>query len=161
MDSDTDRITLEASHPGIKTAYDFVMPSYQWMVARLDAADTRIQTLQVFAASLMAVVPAIRTSNGTFNSMIFYIAVTAFVLLILIGTIARSWGPLTMSDPAVLYKQWLHFPEFEFKKNAIYFAGQHFSVNARLVNLKGTINIVMTWIFILQALLLFFWAYYG
>ena len=152
--------TLDA-WPGIATAYDFVLPSYQWMIARLDAADNRIQTLLVFAASLMAVVAAIRTSNATFNSMLFILAVIPFVLLIALGAFARSWGALTLPDPAVHYNKWLHYPECEFKKNAIDYAGRHFYANSRLINKKGTIVTAMTWLFIVQALLLFFWAYHG
>jgi hypothetical protein len=44
---------LESKYPGIKCAYDFVFPSYQWMLARLEGADSRIQTLQTLAIRLM------------------------------------------------------------------------------------------------------------
>ena len=62
----------ETKWPGVNVAFEFVLPSYQWMLARFEAADTRIQTMTVFAATVMLGVPVLapaqRVNDGLGSS---------------------------------------------------------------------------------------------
>jgi hypothetical protein len=43
---------VEGPWPSVETAYHFVLPSYQMMVSRFDAADTRLTALLTMTSSL-------------------------------------------------------------------------------------------------------------
>ena len=51
------RGTRETTPPAVLLAYEFVIPSYQWVIQRLDAVDLRIQTLQAFSATVTLAAP--------------------------------------------------------------------------------------------------------
>jgi hypothetical protein len=42
----------EEEWPGVRAAYDFVIPSYALLISRFEAADTRLTTLLTLTASL-------------------------------------------------------------------------------------------------------------
>ncbi len=56
----------------------------------------------------------------------------------------RAYGRLVLPSPAALYANALHETPWEFRKNAIYFAGQHFARNARTIAIKGWCADVVT-----------------
>jgi hypothetical protein len=146
--------------PGVPRAYDFVLPSYTWMNARLEAADSRIQTLMTFMSSITLAVPAAAhmvRGNITFGSRWFLGGISAFVLSMVLGLATRAWGGLTFTAPGVLYDKWLHLSESEFKRRAVYWAGQHFDRNVAVVNGKGRIVTVMSALFLIETLLLITW----
>ena len=150
-----------ARWPGVSLAYDFVLPSYQWAQDRLDAVDSRIQTLQAFAASITAAAPILAAAivkNIEFDSVWFALALVAFGLTVVTGAIARAWGSVTIVSPKHLYNHWLNFSEWDFKKNAIYFAGQHLETNRTLINRKAKVAGGMTVLFLLETVFLLVWV---
>lgn len=109
--------------PSVDLAYGFVLPSYQWAQQRLDAVDSRIQTLQAFAASITVAAPVFAAAIVTdiqFGSIWFVLALCAFGITVVAGAIARAWGTVQIISPQRLYQAWLHLSEWEFKKNAVY-----------------------------------------
>lgn len=150
----------EVTWPGVHLAYDFVSLSYPWILQRLDAVDSRIQTLQAFAASVTLAAPLLAASvveDVDFRSPCFGLALAAFVAVVVLGAVARVWGNVKLISPQVLYDDWLHYSEWEFKKNAIYFAGQHFETNRSLVNNKSWAGLAMTALLLLEVGLLVAW----
>ena len=118
--------------PAVPSAYDFVIPSYNWMLSRYEAANSGIQTLLGYVTTLTFALPALAISTGKklqFCSLHFYIAIALFLLIIITGLVVRLWGHITFLDPGTLFGKSLHLSEFEFKKDCIYFAGKHFDSN--------------------------------
>ena len=146
--------------PSVDLAYGFVLPAYQWAQQRLDAVDSRIQTLQAFAASITIAAPVFAAAIVTdiqFDSIWFVLALGAFGITVVTGAIARAWGTVQIISPQRLYQAWLHLSEWEFKKNAIYWAGEHFETNRTLVNGKGWVPMGMTAAFLAEAVFLLIW----
>jgi hypothetical protein len=144
-------------YPGIKPAYPLALESYQWATKRFDAIDSRIQTTLGFGMSFTLAAPA------AFSALKLKIqegwlipAICLFVLAFLIGITGRLKGKLTIITPKALYDQWLHFPEPEFQKNLIFFAGQHLETNTRLIAIKQRLLVAATIIFFLEVLCLVF-----
>lgn len=151
----------EATWPGVDIAYDFVSSSYAWILQRLDAIDSRIQTLQAFAASVTLAAPILAASvikDVDFRSPWFILALFVFITVVVVGAAARVWGSVKLISPQVLYDQWLHYSEWEFKKNAVYWAGQHFDANRSLVNNKGWAALGMTALLLIEVGLLLAWV---
>jgi len=154
----------ETTWPGVDTAYDFVIPSYQWILARFEAVSARIQSLQAFATTVTLGVPAVAISirgDITFKSVWFISALLLFLAIVIIGLITRPWGSVILADPQKFYDKWLHFQEWEFKKNAIYWAGEHFAANVSLVNRKARMMTIMTILFLVEAGFLLVWIIRG
>ncbi|KKN05538.1 hypothetical protein LCGC14_1086240 [marine sediment metagenome] len=82
---------LRSEWPGVEEAYAFVLPSYQWMVTRLEAADSRIQTLLAFIATVSLAMPTLLGASldqlavrwalalGALAIVVFVVALTAAV----------------------------------------------------------------------------------
>ena len=143
----------QATWPGVKLAYDFVLPSYQWAITRFEAVDSRIQTLQAFIVTVTLGLPTIATfivKNIQFTSWWFIMACILAMTAVVIGVIGRSWGGITLVHPNILYEKWLHREEWEFQKDMLYFAAEHFEENASLVNWKGRLITIMTILFLLE-----------
>ena len=45
-------VDYEATWPSVNLAYEFVKPSYDWAIHRLNAVDSRIQTFLAFSSTL-------------------------------------------------------------------------------------------------------------
>ena len=151
----------EATWPGVYRAYDFVGPSYAWILQRLDAADSRLQTLQTFAASITLAAPILAASlikDVDFQSPWFASGLCVFAVLVVVGAGTRGWGSVILMSPKVLYEHWLHFSEWEFKKNAVHFAAEHFEANRSLVNKRGWVANGMTGLLLLEIVLLSVWV---
>src|SRR5262245_8480518 len=83
---------LRAAYPGVLTAFEFVLPSYNWMIARFDAAENRLQAVQVFAVTLTFAFPgAARAINPqiSFHDWRFSVSAVLFVVLTAVGLYAR------------------------------------------------------------------------
>jgi hypothetical protein len=110
---------LKSKWPSIEYAYGLVLPSYQWMLSRFEAADSRIQTIQTFIVSVtfgfVAVLKAI-SSDLQFNSFLFLTAIGLALIALAVGSVGRSFGALMLADPTVFYERWLHKPSLNLKK---------------------------------------------
>ena len=75
----------------------------------------------------------------------------------------RGWnlcsrlGDLILLDPSKLYDQSLYLTEWEFKKDVVYFAGQHFANNQALANRKATLSRIMSLMFAVEVVALLIW----
>jgi hypothetical protein len=137
----------EIQWPAVNRAYDFVMPSYQLVAGRFEAADTRLTTLVSLTSTLTLAAPIFGKNvqpNISFASPFFVAGMVIFLLSALTGILGRISGSLTLPDPMVLYNQSLEETEWEFKKNQIYFAGENFNSNVQAIRKKGNISICVT-----------------
>ncbi len=141
-DTASDSADLAAEYPGIKFAYEFVLPSYTMMINRFEAADSRLTWLLTLSSTLTLAVPTILKAAGPertfhFESYWFLAGMVLVGLSVSVGVIARVFGRLSLPDPMVHYKNSLHKDEWAFKKDAIYRAGEAFEQNAKVVRLKA------------------------
>jgi hypothetical protein len=147
-------------YPGVEPAQAFILPSYQWAVTRLEAIDSRIQALVTACITVTLAIPAIRGAvhpAADFHSWWFVSAVIAAALTLVAGMVARSWGALSVLAPDLLYDKWLAYREWEFKKNALYWAGRHFLDNLSVINRKARVVTVMTVLLLTEAACLLVW----
>ena len=151
----------ETTPPGVLLAYEFVIPSYQWLIQRLDAVDLRIQTLQAFSATVTLAAPILAAtvvSDIDLQSPWFIGALPLFVLTVLIGVLARMWGRLKLLSPQNLYDMYLEDSDWTFRNDVLYYAGEHFESNRSLINKKGFIADGMTILFVAETILLLTWV---
>jgi len=150
----------EQQWPGVDAAFDFVIPSYQWTITRFEAADSRIQTLQAFIATVTFGIPALAAAISKtvpFKSPWFIAALIVAALALASGIIARNSGALMICSPEVLYQKWLSRSAWNFKKDMLYFAGRHFDQNVKVINRKAHIALGMTLFFFLETTLFIGW----
>ena len=132
---------LEKAYPGVLTAYEFVVPSYGWMLTRFEAADNRLQTILTFALTITVVgLGAVRALKPiiSFHDWRFIGAVLLFVVLTVVGLIYRVSGGIQLANPSVFFERWTRLEEWEFKKTALEFSGKHFRANLERVRGKAT-----------------------
>lgn len=150
----------ETTWPGVNIAYDLVERSYKVMLERLEAVEGRIQGLQTLVVTFTLAVPIFSAGIARvtdFSSSRFIAALVAFIVAVICGVVGRAWGSVTLVNPKVIYEKWLHYPEWEFKKTALYWAGEHYEANALLVNRKGYFLTAMSALFVVEVLLLLSW----
>jgi hypothetical protein len=150
----------ENQWPAVETAYDFVVPSYQLLVSRFEAADTRLTSLLTLVATFALGAPVFAKNvreSLAFDSSWFIFAMLCAVLAIACGVWGRMYGSLILVDPGVLYRESLHESQWEFKKNAIVYAGQHFQRNATTIEFKGLLSDGVVMFFILEMACFIVW----
>ncbi|HEX3560228.1 MAG TPA: hypothetical protein VHU19_13565 [Pyrinomonadaceae bacterium] len=150
---------LEQTYPSVDLAYTFAVASYDVALKRLDIVDNRLQTVLALGATISLSVPALASARGLgFSSGWFVAAAFAFASAMILGTFARVTGSIILINPSRLYNKWLHFSEWEFKKNFICYAGEHFEANRALAGMRGWATTLVVMFFILEGLLLTVWA---
>jgi hypothetical protein len=136
----------ENQWPAVEAAFAFVIPSYQMLVSRFEAADGRLTTLLATAASLTGAAPvlgrAVRPDLSA-SSGWFVAGLALFAVIVVLGVAGRISGHLTLPDPQVHWNESLWRSASEFRRNAIYFAGRHFDLNAKAIDRKGCLTIWM------------------
>ena len=129
----------ESKWPGVEFAYELAMGSYDLIGQRLDAANARIQALLGFVATTTLAAPVIVRSiqsDASFDSLWFIAAIGLAISTLCTGIVAIQFGSLVAFSPTILYEKWLEWPDWEFKKNAIFWAGRHFETNSQLLDRK-------------------------
>jgi hypothetical protein len=146
--------------PGVEPAQVFVVPSYTWMLSRVEAADSRLHTLTAFVATVTLAIPATSRaidSSLTFNSGWFVFGVALAVASVAIGIFARVYGVIHIASPTLLFKRTLHLSKWEFQKDALYRAGEAFDHNRRLVEIKANAVLAMGVLFVVEVVSLLLW----
>lgn len=137
------------------------MPSYQWMIARIDAVDGRIQALTTFVATITLGVPAFGRAVGStlpFTSPWFIGAGLVATATVLLGIVARGRGVIALPHPSKLYETSMELTKWEYQRDALFFAGEHFTANNRSLESKHRALMGMTSLFLLELACLFVWA---
>lgn len=152
----------EKQWPGVHRAYDFVLPSYQLLTARFEAADNRIQSLLTFAASFTVAVPILAKAVNdrvSFRSLWFLGALAVFLLMVVLSIVGRVCGSLRLINPGIFEDDpaWLAHDDWHFKRAMVIWAGKDFKDNKYQVWRKGQIALVMAGLFVLMIGLLVAW----
>jgi len=152
-------ISEEEQYPGVDLAYDLTVDSCESIIKRIDVMDGRLQTILAFAATTTAVVPSVANSRGlTFRSNWLYAALGIFIVQLLVGTIARSFGTIKLIRPDVVWNRWLDKDPWLFKKDFIAFGRKHFDHNADLLRRRWRLLLVISFLFFIEVLLLVVWV---
>jgi hypothetical protein len=150
----------EDLYPGVEHAYAFVLPSYQLLVGRFEAADNRLTAFLTLASTLTLAAPVFAKSirpEISFRSMWFVIGVSCFLAATVVGIAGRLYGGLVLPDPNLLYDKTLHLNAWKFKRHAIDFAGRHFQRNVRAVRVKGNLSILISVLLALEISAFLLW----
>jgi hypothetical protein len=130
----------EALYPAVEPAFTFVVPTYQLMVNRLEAVDTRLTALMTAVSYVTLGIPVFATTirkDLSLQTPLFRWALVCACVAFLCGLLGRSMGGVILPNPKVYFEKNLGDKQWEFKKNAIFFAGQHFDENAKTIRTKG------------------------
>ena len=153
-----------AQWPSVDLAYEFVAPSYDWAQRRFESIERRIHTFLAFTATLTLGVPVLAATavgHANFASVWFIAAVACAIATLALGMAAKilsSVSGFQFLVPDNLHKDWLDYPEWEFKINAIYWAGEHFKMNIALVHKMGLMLGCMHILFSVEVVLLLIWV---
>jgi len=148
----------ENEYPSVELAYDFVKSSYDVMTSRFDSANTRMQTLLTWAIGVTAAIPFFNKIVGNANTLLsiwFISALLAFVAVVIVGVIGQRMKGVSLIDPKILYEKYLHYSQWEFKKNLIFWAGDSFNTNRKAIEAKSRCIDIMTILFGLEIALAF------
>jgi hypothetical protein len=138
---------LKKQWPAVDAAFAFVLPSYQMMVNRFEAADTRLTALLTIAATLTTATPILAKNvrpDISFGSPFLWAGVACFAALLIVGLVGRIRGAIVLPDPTVLYEKSLHRSEWSFKMTQISFAGENFRANQEAIRKKGDVATCIT-----------------
>ena len=150
----------EKTWPSLNVAYEFVLPSYQLLASRFEAAENRIASLVTMASSLELAGPVLARAirqDISFRSWWFIGSLVAFGVITVLGLLARVKGVLILPNPAIIRETALGKAEWRFKADALYLAGQHFDKNADVINAKGNWSIALTVIIVAEVSCLIAW----
>jgi hypothetical protein len=160
MEKKTNENEDEAQFPSVELAYEFVKPSYDWMLSRLEAINTKIQGLLTFATTLTVAMPIFAKAifdDVDYNSWWFYGAIIGYVLLTVIGIWGIRKGNIRLVHPKNLYDKWLDKSPWEFKKDTIYFAGEDFEDNKKIIEGKSLCRDIMTILLLVEIFSIIVW----
>jgi hypothetical protein len=146
--------------PAVDRAYDFVIPSYQLLINRFEAADNRLTALLTLASTLTLAVPIFAKNvqpNISFNSPLFIVGMLIFLVIAIVGIWGRSVGSIALPDPMVLYNENLTDSEWEFKKNLIFFAGEGFNSNTQAIRRKGNLSAFLSAALLVEIIVFVAW----
>ena len=155
-ESQTESLSPE-SMPGLELAYGFVQPSYQWLVARFEAGNTRLQTLQAIVASVSLAVPAFAKLLDpaiSFAGPPFVLAAVAFLAAMAVGVVGLLTGTVRLPHPKQLRDNCLTLPKAQFEYSVLCWAADHFDQNTAAVEWKWRCAWAMLALFFIELALL-------
>jgi hypothetical protein len=159
MDKDVKNVDI-SQYPSVDLAYDFVKPSYDWMVTRFEAINSKIQGLLTFSVTITAAIPVIIKSifNNISFTPWFTGALIAFIILVIIGVIGMRIGAIALLNPKTLYNKYLYCSHWEFQQRVLSWAGKHFSKNKATIDTKALFRDIMIGILLIEILCFVLWV---
>jgi hypothetical protein len=150
----------ESKYPSVGLAYEFVKPSYDWMLNRIEAVNNKLQGLLTLATAITFSMPIFAKAifdEVDFQSVLFYGAIVAYILFVGIGMFGIRMGKVKLVHPQKLYEQWLSDSTWEFRKDTIYFAGLDFEDNKKIIDKKSLLSAIMNIVLVGEILAFIFW----
>lgn len=149
-------------YPSVELAYPIALSSYETLLKRVDAQESRAQAFLAFVVAITVAVPAIASAGGiSLKSTWFFVAISLFVLSALINVFGRLHGDIYLINPARVYETELHKTPWQFRKDAIYFAGQDYQRNNALILRRHRLSVWMMAVFVAEvaALAMALWSH--
>ena len=152
--------TLEEQYPSIDIAYDIALKSYETTMKRSDVADDGIDKLRTLITTInlafLAWIISTAKVGAMFNAW-FILSLYIYFSTIVISIIAKSANGIILVDPKIIYNKYLHFSKWEFKKNIIYWAGEHYKINGEMVANKAKYIVCIFSLFLLEVVTMGYW----
>jgi hypothetical protein len=152
--------TNEEKYPSVNLAYDIALKSYDAAMKRSDIADDGIDKLRSFVTTInLAFLAWVVSSNKTepmLNAW-FLVSLAIFLFSIILSIIAKSSNGIILPSPKELYNKYLHYSEWEFRKNFIYWSGEHYEKNKDMVANKAKYIVYIFILFLLEAAMMGYW----
>ncbi len=148
-------------YPSVNLAYEIGLRSYDYTRYSLDAVDQGLDALRTWATTITLGVIVLIASKDHLASLwdkCFLLAISLFGLVVLLTIIPKWFKTMRVISPEGLYNKWLHYSEWEFKKNTLYWAGDDFKVNMKGVRLRGHFLLAGTVTFFLEVAALVLWV---
>ena len=149
--------SIEKKYPSVHLAYEIAMKSYDEAMKRSDVADDAIDKLRSWITTVNLAFIAWMLPRLSVN-LWFVISIAIFVLIIVLSVLAKSRGALLLPSPRELYNKYLHWSEWEFKKNMTYWAAEHFEKNKAYVAKKARYIVIIFTLFLLEVETMVSWV---
>lgn len=133
-------LTADEQWPAVKRAYDFVLPSYQAALTRFEAADGRLTFIIGHLSTVTLAAPAfarVLRPDISFAAVPFLAAMACAGVAAYLAVVARLRGRVTIPNPGRLFDPAHRESEWEFQRNAVYFAGKHLEENQGAIARKS------------------------
>src|SRR6266851_4777675 len=154
--------TQEELWPAVAAAFDFVAPSYEETLRRIEARENGIRAMMTIATAMtfpaLTLLTGPNASKKDFGSPWFIFGISHLALLMLVGVLSSIFETIQVVDPLRLYNEMLTFTEWEFKKNALYLSGLDFAANVKTLNRLGIVSSVMAVFLFIEVACLVGWA---
>jgi hypothetical protein len=153
-------VKVGLKYPSVGLVYPLAVESYDFAAKRLDAWDGRIQNLLSLYITVTLPIPlAANALKLSFASLWFVLAVAAFLGAVLSGIFGRVTGKFKAIDLDHICKGFLHYSEWEFKKEFICWAADNHTQNLSAIKRKHGIAVTMTVCFIFEILFVALWTF--
>ena len=147
-------------YPGADLAYDIAVESYALAERRRDAAHQRIEVFLSFVTTVTVAAPVVVASVFTdpdFRSPLLLAAGGLYLGIVVLSLVARPLGSLRQISPKLLYEGWLHLDEADFKRQMIYWAGEHADEARQRTWLLAQLANTMVILFVAEGTLFLVW----
>jgi len=151
-----------SQYPSVNLSYEFVKASYDVMEKRFESANSRIQNLLTWAVGITTAIPlfaAAVKSDADIKSIWILPMLLFFLALVIVGIFAYRTGGIILVHPKIIYEDYIQCPEVEFKKQLVYWAGQHFDTNQKCINLKSRYIDTITILLGLEMVFALIWVF--
>ncbi len=143
----------------LQMAYDLTVKSYDLAERRLDVVEKRLQdTLAFGVTATLAAITILAGKKAHYDALPFRAACLFFAIAIVVGLFTRLHGSLEMLQPSDLYKQYLGINSIDFRSKLVYWGGEAFTLNQRMILKKSRLTVLCTICFLLEFILLVWWA---
>lgn len=146
----------------IDLAYQFVLPSYDWMLNRLAAVETRIQSLLIMVSTVTAAFPLVVVGltgeSQHLNGTLAIAAFACFVVCLLLGLVARAFWTVHLVNPGKFDAGWTERAKDDFRTWAVVYAGKHYAKNKKLIAHKSYLADASVIVFLAELALWTWWA---
>ncbi len=152
---------MERNQETVGLVYPIALASYEWAQKKNESLDARIQTLLVFAVSIVLVVPTqihVNLSAAKFSSGFFVFSMLSFAIGVGMGIAARMLIHLRQLHPDLLYNHYCDLSPEDFKREIIKIAGSHLQDNRKYLRKKKDLGLYMLSFFSLGGGLLLIWV---
>ena len=145
-------------------AYEFVQPSYELILRRLEAVEDRIQRLMVFVVTFTVGFPlVVFSSKDDVTTPVFPLVVALVVSVVSIFLLmwARRRGTVTVVGLREFVDDdaWFDLCEAEFMRQMLHFAAGHCEKNRKLIDSKSLTADVAVFVFLVEMGLLGLWFF--
>ena len=151
--------------PSIEVIYEFVLPSYDWAVRRLDTIERRFDHLLTLTFTLTLAVPVVTIAiAGAENQPDLLqwqggVALVLFVATAISGIVVRQHGELTFMNIDGMYDELGDLSPHTFKQHVTYYAGEDFARNMIFLKNKARGSDLVATLFFGEMAFGLWWAY--